>query len=317
MKCFETFRNRGELFFFRLRQSVRVQKSAHISHSRREMRSPAVRIASVKVFVTFALSSFLLLVFYSVCDARGRGYSPPLLTTSPVLKVRAADDSYYDCEMMATPQDFAPIRSPQTIHGIIAMKVQNKSVIELGTRNGDGISCFAQFASSAIAIEYDKTYCARLEERARLHNPPFWSVQCVDAFKYENFDADIITWWQQNPLTNFAVLKKLKEEQCAGRIRQSAEAILVFDEKWPKDMKDFALLSSVFSWQQRVNFDEYRLCANENARDNQGRDLCYRSKGVFAVASVPISQYPYFKCQEPEIFHIFFQLFIKFYKFFI
>jgi hypothetical protein len=202
-------------------------------------------------------------------------------------------NSKYDCAKIVSPLDYPPIRSPQAVHSIIAEKVQDKDIIELGTRNGDGMSCFALFASTATAIEYDTTYCTSLEERASLQSSPIWSVQCVDAFSYENLDADIIIWWQQSPLTNFAVLKRLKEEQCAGRIRPSAEAILIFDEKWPNDMKDLGLLSDAFTWQQRIPFDEQSMC---DKSATGGIDSCHRSKGTFIVASLSVAQLPFFSC---------------------
>lgn len=218
------------------------------------------------------------------------------LISSYILLPLFHDKAIHDCESIVVPQDYPPIRSPQAVHSFIAEKVHNKSVIELGTRNGDGISCFAHFASTAIALEYDRTYCARLEERARLqYTPPIWSVECADAFKYKNLDADVITWWQQYPLTNFAVLKRLKEEQCAGRVRPSAQAILLFDEKWPKDMKDFELLRSMFSWQKSISFDEHEMCASDTKNEIK-EDFCYRSKGVFIVASLPLAQYFHVSC---------------------
>ena len=266
----------------------------------------------IKFCTALTLSSLIL--FYLLCveyngkcvgvtftrDYSSKKVSP--LNYTPVGHARAANSSggkningKCDCSEIVSPLDYPPIRSPQAVHSVIAEKVQDKDVIELGTRNGDGMSCFARFASTATAIEYDRTYCARLKKRASLQSPFIWSVQCVDAFRYKNFDADIITWWQQQPLTNFAVLERLKKEQCAGRIRPSAEAILIFDEKWPKDMKDLGLLSDAFTWQQRIPFDEHRMCVEDATK---GRDLCQRSKGAFIVASLSIAQLPFFSCSK-------------------
>ena len=192
--------------------------------------------------------------------------------------------------------DYPPIRSPQEVHSVIAQIIEGKSVLELGTRNGDGMSCFSKFASSASAIEYDKEYCFKLEERAKLNDPPAWTVKCEDAFASSDLDADYITWWQQHPLTNRAVLTKLKKEQCIGRIRRTATALLVFDEKWGNDMRDFEYYRGAFARQERVKFDEREACTNDPLRKRKGLKDCERSHGYFSVGVLPISDFPDFRC---------------------
>lgn len=193
--------------------------------------------------------------------------------------------------------DYPPIRSPQEVHSVIAQIIEGKSVLELGTRNGDGIHCFSKFASSASAIEYDKRYCFKLEERAKLNSdPPAWTVKCEDALASTDLDADYITWWQQKPLTNHAVLMKLKQEQCNGRIRRTAKALLVFDEKWERDMRDFEYYRGVFRRQQRVKFDEHEACTNDRLRKGTGLKDCERSQGYFIIGVIPISDFPDFHC---------------------
>ena len=287
---------------------------AHASRIETTVLLPPHHEMKVIKFCTALTLSSLILFYLLFCvfeyerfgvaftrDYWSKAVSP--LDYTPVIHPRAANSTggkningKYECSEIVSPLDYPPIRSPQAVHSVIAEKVQDKDVIELGTRNGDGMSCFARFASTATAVEYDRTYCARLKKRASLQSPFTWSVQCVNAFRYKNFDADIITWWQQNPLTNFAVLERLKKEQCAGRIRPSAEAILIFDEKWPKDMKDLGLLSDAFTWQQRIPFDEERMCV-EYATEGES-DLCHRSKGAFIVASLSIAQLPFFSCSK-------------------
>ena len=190
--------------------------------------------------------------------------------------------------------DYPPIRSPQEVHSVIAQIIEGKSVIELGTRNGDGMSCFSKFASSASAIEYKKRYCFELEKRAKLNSdPPAWTVKCEDALASTDLDADYITWWQQKPLTNHAVLTKLKEEQCTGRIRQTAKALLVFDEKWGPDMRDFEHYKGTFRRQERVKFDEHEACTNDRLKKSTKEFIdCERSHGYFRVGVIPISDFP-------------------------
>ena len=64
------------------------------------------------------------------------------------------------------PFDISPIRSPQQVHSLLASYVRGKEIVELGTRNGDGIACFAQSAASAVAVEIAPKYCAKLTDRA-------------------------------------------------------------------------------------------------------------------------------------------------------
>ncbi len=56
-----------------------------------------------------------------------------------------SDGARVDCKLaVPNPIDSAPIRSPQEVHTLIASKVHAKQLVEIGTRNGDGISCFSK-----------------------------------------------------------------------------------------------------------------------------------------------------------------------------
>ena len=200
-----------------------------------------------------------------------------------------------DCKIsVPRPIDSAPIRSPQEVHSIIATKVLNRTIVEIGTRNGDGMACFSKFASSASAIEYDEKYCQKLEQRATRERLPF-EVQCQD-FNLADLDADFITWWQQQPLTNLAALARLKQLKCLGKVRPFAEAILIFDTKWPRDMDDFLELKQWFSWHEEVNFDEFDLCERFKASGDEGSEesgfSCDRSRGIFIAAGIPVANIP-------------------------
>ena len=57
------------------------------------------------------------------------------------------------CEVaVPSPLDAPPIRSPQAVHSFIASRLPGKDLVEIGTRNGDGMSCFALHARKATAI---------------------------------------------------------------------------------------------------------------------------------------------------------------------
>ena len=211
-----------------------------------------------------------------------------------------------DCKtVVSSPVDTAPIRSPQEVHGVIAAKILNRKIVEIGTRNGDGMACFAKFASDATAIEYDETYCKKLEQRGSRESLRF-EVRCQD-FYLADLDADFITWWQQYPLTNIAALARLKQLQCVGKVRSTAEAILVFDTKWAHDMNDFLKLKQWFSWQEEVQFDERVRCEKFQASGAAGREetgfSCDRSQGMFIAAGLPVVNVPdnIFKCSIQPI----------------
>ena len=160
---------------------------------------------------------------------------------------------------MVKPVDVAPVRSPQDVHSIIAWHVRGKSVVEVGTRNGDGMACFAQVASSAIAVELAAAYCSKLQVRAaELQNAAghTFSVMCKDYRTAPGLDADVFTWWQETPhLHNPAILMSLRWLQERGQIRKDAVAIMVFDTGWGDDMDDFQNLHRLGwpSWSATVD----------------------------------------------------------------
>ena len=71
-----------------------------------------------------------------------------------------------DCAaLVPEPIDVVPIRSAQAIHTAMARRFAGRSLVEIGTRNGDGMSCFARVARTALAVEMQQSYCDRLQER--------------------------------------------------------------------------------------------------------------------------------------------------------
>jgi len=198
-----------------------------------------------------------------------------------------------DCHtLVPEPIDVAPIRSPQEVHSVIGSLLEGKRLVELGTRNGDGMMCFARIAASTSAIEYDDGYCKKLKLRADLEKVPL-EVQCMD-YKKAQLDADYITWWQQAPMTNHGILSVLKEQQYLGNIRLSAEAIVIFDHSWLGDRQDLDKLQPLFSWEKRVQFDERERCDSIQfgiERSEVGFK-CDRSQGLFTVARIKIVDFP-------------------------
>jgi hypothetical protein len=68
--------------------------------------------------------------------------------------------------IVSSPVDGTPIRSPQDVHTSLLPHFVGKEVIEIGTRNGDGMSCFCKYAKKATAVELATHYCGKLRERS-------------------------------------------------------------------------------------------------------------------------------------------------------
>ena len=110
-------------------------------------------------------------------------------------------------ELVPNPLDAPPIRSPQRVHTLLATELfHGKDIVEIGTRNGDGMGCFALHARKATAIEYSKPYCISLENRSealvranpgRFGKDRAYEVACSDYRTGGVLDADYITWWER------------------------------------------------------------------------------------------------------------------------
>jgi hypothetical protein len=151
----------------------------------------------------------------------------------------------------------------------------------------------AQVASAATAYEVSAPYCRHLEKRSA----GAYRVACTDYRRATGLDADIVTWWAEEPvLKNGGVLRELLRLQAAGQLRSTAEAILVFDPQWPPDLRDWqklrAAASPSSSWSQTVRFNETAQCyASSDSRLRRRRSLCRRAVGVFHVLGLRIADY--------------------------
>lgn len=175
--------------------------------------------------------------------------------------------------------DEYPIRSSQTVHSFLATLMRNKELVEIGTRNGDGMMCFAKHAARATAIEIDATYCAKLEARAsgapRRHDgSKLFDVMCADYNKGVP-DAHFYTWWMPFQMT-MPILTHLRRQQLAGKIRESARALIILGSPCDgyvergkaegvelcarmRDIASFEHLVPFDEWEERCSKDNYRL----------------------------------------------------------
>lgn len=66
--------------------------------------------------------------------------------------------------------------------------------------------------------------------------------------------------------------------------------VLLFDHKYEPDMRSWAVVKHVATWQQDVSFDERGLCHKLLPKKHPERFWCKtRSFGNFTVAAVPLS----------------------------
>ena len=197
-----------------------------------------------------------------------------------------------DCSSLVPPIDPSPIRSPQAVHTAMLPYIAGKELLEIGTRNGDGMMCFARFAKSAVAVEMDLPYCAKLRQRSTvlMHTTSRnFSTRCA-RYQDDTPDADVYTWWQAVPrLRNEAVLSHLGLLQREGRIRASAEAVVLFDESHGPDLSSLRRLHRHFRWSERVRFDEFALCLHLLPPGHPDRRWCKRARGIFTVGGLIIS----------------------------
>lgn len=222
-----------------------------------------------------------------------------------------------DCaRAVPSPVDASPIRSPQAVHTALLPHFRGLDIVEIGTRNGDGMACFARVAQHSTAIEIDKEYCNKLELQSAIlqseHGARF-AVHCADYRTASQVDADVFTWWQQAPhLVNLRVLTELRRRQLQGSIRPTAVAVMLFDRSWEADMKSMHHLSEsgLLRWKEHVTFNETwrcsesgktasliadsaRMCLKRGTiRDSRMckqwamRRHCHRAQGSFVIAGV-------------------------------
>jgi hypothetical protein len=193
-------------------------------------------------------------------------------------------------QLVSEPVDVHPVRSPQAVHSVITRHLSGRSLVEIGTRNGDGMACFTRIARKSVAIEMDPEYCRKLEQRAALvaDGRAAFSVRC-DRYQVVKEDADVFTWWQQSPhLKNVEVLQHLRGQQDAGWIRRDALAIVLIENGFPDDMRSYHAVRNFSIWSETVAFDETALCRKRLRKPW----LRARAHGSFYVLGIRIRDVP-------------------------
>lgn len=183
--------------------------------------------------------------------------------------------------------DVSPIRSPQAVHTLLLGLVAGLNVVEIGTRHGDDVECYAHSAAHMRAVEYDQKYCEKLllrNETLFRRNGHWFTVQCQNFRDAGTLDADIITWWHDSPtLTDPALLRHLAEEQRLGFIRKTARVVFLSDLKSKNDLPTWAVMRQGAEGRWRVPFSEKYDCLRRIQAAGQSKRLCDRASGTFGV----------------------------------
>ena len=207
------------------------------------------------------------------------------------ISLTTTDHLHHDCaSVVRHPVDAPPMRSPQAVHSLLARRFSGSNVVEIGTRNGDGVACWAKFAKHVTAIENDRQYCDVLQARG---NGSF-AVHCADFEKSFGVlsEAEYVTWWMGGE-NNKGLLTTLQAR--APRLRPHARAAIIFDQRYSSDVDSWSALRPMADWWTTVDFDECDRClAKQNLTDfvKQKRasylykfQSCDRALGTFVVAS--------------------------------
>ena len=128
--------------------------------------------------------------------------------------------------------DVSPIRSPLLVADHLIELTRGKTVFEVGTRNGDILSCVARFARTTYSAEIDPEYCRKLQGRGL-------NVYCSD-FLTLNMSTlpqkpDVFFWWpmRADP-QNEMWLSHVRSQ--ASFVSSDCIVVIGFDHQWPPDM---------------------------------------------------------------------------------
>lgn len=198
----------------------------------------------VKSVVAFIFIVSLPLIFYfrgqeSKCEpVLHQSWQPPASVCLNLPGFKAIDEY--------------PIRSPLSVADFLVPAVKNHSFCEIGTRNGDIISCLRHFSRTATAVEMDKDYCKKLRGRGI-------SVICKpieEVTESELGGCEVYFWWPMFANTqNEAWLSQLINMH--KRLKSPATVYIAHDTHWDNDMATLpTLVNSHGGSVSRVFFDE-------------------------------------------------------------
>ena len=174
------------------------------------------------------------------------------------------------CEQLVpVPWDISPLRSSQALHSALAKKFVDRNVVEIGTRSGDTVNCYAQIANRTVAIEMNRNYCKVLRSRREeLKNTTRSTIQSATGLTSTNLegasygivcsryqsapnetwkDVDYVFWWIEGGIkANIQVLRFLRSVK---GLRFGALAMLAHDLT---DLDTPAILTPIAEYTEHV-----------------------------------------------------------------
>jgi len=154
-----------------------------------------------------------------------------------------------------TTVDKYPIRSPLAVADFLANRVAGRHFCEIGTRNGDVMSCVSHHAASVTAIELDAAYCKKLRARGfRVLCKPFENVaqKTPEALS----KCNVYFWWPMDAeAQNEKWLKLLLAVH--ARTETNATIYVAHDTHCKTDMKTLPRLTRQYKGViSRIFYDE-------------------------------------------------------------
>lgn len=179
---------------------------------------------------------------------------------------------------------FVPLRSPIAIHSFIANMSRGLNLIEIGTRQGDTVRCYRNFASNVVAIENNAAYCKYLRSIQNI------TALCPkNAFYNKKWNADAITFWLDEQWDEKMITFLLSQKRL-GIVKNHTRLWVLADNQLKEDaMKKDRILKTWASHVKQVldvSFDERELCKNGmrlmKKRPNYYLN-CRRASGTFSI----------------------------------
>jgi len=162
--------------------------------------------------------------------------------------------------------DTSPIRSPLLVADHLINLAAGGVVFEVGTRNGDILSCITRFVNVTFSAEINPEYCRRLRERGlRVFCGDFLALNMSSLSQ----KPDIFFWWPMVAKTqNEAWLSHVHSQ--ASYVSPECIVVIGFDHQHPPDMENREVLLTKYP-----EAEEHVIDFNEG----QGR----RMRGKFSL----------------------------------
>lgn len=150
--------------------------------------------------------------------------------------------------------DSSPIRSPLLVADHLINLAAGRVVFEVGTRNGDILSCISHFANLTFSAEIDPEYCQRLRGRGlRVFCDDFLALNMSGLSQ----KPDVFFWWPMVAKTQNEVWLSHVRSQ-ASYISPECIVVIGFDHQHPPDMANREVMLNKYPEAQEhvIDFNE-------------------------------------------------------------